>query len=86
MQGTRRPDGTLPHEMVAGDYALAGPEQRVVWVCSPDGEPGHVTAPLWSITVEEDGTVSIDPSIWWDKEGSPPGWHGYLRHGIWEAC
>ena len=83
MQGNRRDDGTQPHELAAGEYALASPEAHVVWLCSPDGKPGHVSSPLWSIKVEEDGTVTVDPSIFWDKDASPPGWHGYLQCGVW---
>lgn len=86
MQGRRRDDGTQPHELEPGEYALASSEARVVWLCSPDGEPGHVVAPTWTITVEEDETVTVEPSIWWDKHASPPGWHGYLRRGVWESC
>lgn len=79
-QGRRRPDGTLPHELAAGEYALANEYAQTVWVCSPDGEPGHVTAPIWTVEVHDDETVTIDPSIWWNK---PDGWHGYLQRGVW---
>ncbi len=83
MQGRRREDGTQPHELAPGEYALASAEARVVWLCSPDGRPGHVSAPPWTITVE-DQTVSVDPSIFWDARATPPGWHGYLKHGVWQ--
>jgi hypothetical protein len=83
MQGRRRPNGTLPHALSAGDYALASEDAQVVWLCSPDGVAGHVSAPLWSIKVEEDGAVTVDPSIFWDKDATPPGWHGYLECGRW---
>lgn len=82
--GRRRPDGTQPHEMEAGDYALHGSEgSAIVWLCSPAGDPGHVTNNRWTITVEEDGTVTVDPSIWWNSTETPPGWHGYLVRGEW---
>jgi hypothetical protein len=81
-QGHRRPNGTEPHELAPGEYALASDEAKIVWTCSPDGQPGHVTADLWTITVEPDQTVTVDPSIWWDK---PTGWHGYLQQGVWRA-
>ena len=80
MQGTRRPDGTMPHELAPGEYALASADAATVWLCSPDGDPGHVSAPLWAITVEDDDTVTVSPSIWWDK---PTGWHGFLERGVW---
>lgn len=81
MQGTRKPDGTLPHEMEPGDYALANSGDRV-WLCSPVGVAGSVDS-KWTITIEDDGTISISPSIWWSKHEIPPGWHGYLEHGVW---
>lgn len=80
MQGHRRPDGTEPHELKPGEHALASADARVVWLCNPDGQLGHVQAPPWTITVEADSTVTVSPSIWWDK---PTGWHGYLEHGVW---
>lgn len=83
MMGTRRADGTQPHELRAGEYALADEDANVVWLCSPVGRPGHVSRPTWSITVHDDATVTVDPSIWWDKSADPPGWHGYLQHGAW---
>jgi hypothetical protein len=83
MRGTRRPDGTLPHELEAGEYALASPDARTVWLCSPEGQAGHVTVPTWAVEVHEDETVTIDPSIWWDR---PTGWHGFLRRGVWERA
>lgn len=83
-QGRRRPDGTQPHELAPGEYALASADAQVVWLCSPDGKAGHVSLTGgWTITVEGDGTVTISPSIWWDKTADPPGWHGYLDRGIW---
>jgi hypothetical protein len=79
-QGHRRPDGTDPHALKPGEYALAGPAARVVWLCSPAGQAGHVSSDRWAITVEADDTVTVGPSIWWDK---PTGWHGYLERGVW---
>lgn len=81
-QGVRRPDGTEAHELVAGEYALA-PSGHAVILCNPDGHHGHVYDSLWSITVEEDQTITVNPSIWWDKDATPPGWHGYLQRGVW---
>jgi len=85
MQGHRRPDGTKPHELQPGEYALASAEGRAVWLCSPDGQPGHVERPTWEITVEADGTVTVSPSIWWNRQATPPGWHGFLERGVWRS-
>lgn len=81
--GKRLPDDTLPHELEPGEYSLAR-DGHSVWLCSPRGEPGHVTSPTWSIKIEEDDTITIDPSIFWDKNNTPPGWHGYLIKGEWQ--
>ena len=86
MQGHRRADGTQPHELQPGEYALASEDAQVVWLCSPVGKAGHVSAPTWGITVEQDGTVTVSPSIWWDAHESPPGWHGFLERGIWREA
>lgn len=76
----RRPDGTQPHELEPGEYALSNAEAKAVWICFPDGVHGGVTADRWTITVNSDDTVTIDPSIWVNK---PSGWHGYLVGGEW---
>jgi hypothetical protein len=81
--GNRRPDGTEPHELEPGEYALASEEAKVVWLRNPDGEIGHVSQGIWEIAVEEDGTITVSPSIWWDK---PTGWHGFLERGTWRGA
>lgn len=60
-------------------------------ICAESVDPAdfHVVAPTWTITVEEDETVTVWPSIWWNKDRLDrlaPGWHGYLRRGVWESC
>lgn len=40
----------------------------------------------WEITINEDGTVTVDPSIEQHEiPGNTPYWHGHLRNGIWEG-
>jgi hypothetical protein len=40
--------------------------------------------PEWTISEEDDGTVTVDPSIQMlPVEGYAPGWHGYLERGVW---
>jgi len=82
LSGKRRPDYTLPHELEPGEYSLTE-GGRAVWLCSPRGEAGRVEAPIWNIVVEDDDTLTIDPSIFWDRDKDPPGWHGYVTKGNW---
>lgn len=77
MQGHRRPDGTPVHELQPGEYALSTGGGRV-WLCLPSGQFGQVDS-KWTITVEDDETITVSPSIF----DSPDGWHGYLEHGVW---
>lgn len=51
---------------------------------------GNGREPEWTITVEDDETVTVDPSIEQHEvvsEGkvTVPYWHGYLKRGVWEG-
>ena len=86
-QGRRVPDGKWwdedlhPSPWQPGDYgrgSLGGEEG--LWVMMPDGNGPGCLRNLWTITDEDDGTITVDPSIWDNK---PEGWHGFLEHGVW---
>ena len=63
---------------LAGDYALVDRGgHRELWFIDPYGHLGRVRA--HKITEEDDGTISVDPSI----AGEPGDFHGWLRRGIW---
>lgn len=81
MQGVRRPDGTQAHELAAGEYALTA-DGTGVWICDPRGVHGCVDK-RWTVVVEDDDSITVDPSIWTNAHGSPPGWHGFLKRGVW---
>lgn len=82
MQGVRRPDGTRAHEMVSGEYAFPDPERRdQVEFVDPYGNIGTVRN-IWEVTIHEDETVTISPSIL-DNSGGPTAWHGFLIRGVW---
>ena len=85
-QGSRRPDGTAVHELEVGEYAFARTDpdaSTALWIRVPSGELGHIAPTIWTIRVEADDTVTVDPSIWSNKNADPPGWHGYLQAGVW---
>lgn len=49
---------------------------------------GHVCSPPHTFVEEQDGSLTIQPSIsnllHGDADGSSDdGWHGYLEHGVW---
>lgn len=78
-----RMDDVFIEEWELGDYA--GPvigytgEHPSVFYRLPNGEVGHVSTRVHKVVEEDDGTVTIDPSIL----NQPSGWHGYLEHGVW---
>lgn len=86
MVGRRIPDGTWHDEShgewEVGDYCLDA-DKRHIWVQLPykdDGAPVHLPlAPItggWTLTENEDGTLSLQPSI--HAHGV---WHGFLTNG-----
>lgn len=50
----------------------------------PDYGLRHITEPPHSFHEEEDGTLTVSPSILARRSpDSSPGWHGFLEHGVW---
>lgn len=78
------------YPMIDGDEQVVG-----LWVKLPTGSlgrlpnKGHGTGgPEWTVIIEDDGTVTVDPSIeQHEVPGDPPTpyWHGYLERGVWRA-
>lgn len=75
-EGRRRAPNTRPWNLQPGDYML---RKGSVWVRLPDGT-GPCNLTTWDLTVHEDGTITLSPSI---LDRGPGGWHGYLERGIW---
>lgn len=70
-----------PFDLAPGDYMLTA--QRVLWLRTPNGALGRITAPPWtSIEEHEDGTITVDPSIEIHGGGDVPYWHGHLVRGV----
>lgn len=53
-----------------------------LWVKDPRGHEGMLASHIHSITTNEDGTVTVHPSIA-PNDTNPGGWHGFLKAGIW---
>jgi hypothetical protein len=68
-----------------------------IWHTKPPcGHPGVLVPPespnedggFHTVTVSEDGLVTVDPSIWCQAGGEnhdEPCWHGFLKNGVWES-
>ncbi len=87
MQGTRRPDDTEGHFLLAGDYSFQRDTFRrstdsPYWLCcDPVGHLGDLRK--HAVTEHEDGTITVSPSILIKGRTT---WHGYLERGIWREC
>ena len=62
--------------LAEGDYGI---DRDGLWLLRP---PGSGAGALDGHTVEEheDGTITVSPSL------DGPGFHGYLRRGVWSWC
>lgn len=95
-------NGKLPYAKIKrpGDYCgpifgYTGPKTAVYFLkpnARDDDAPPrarslqHVTIPPHSVTEEDDGTLTIAPSIGDTVRGGAgdsDGWHGFLEHGVW---
>jgi hypothetical protein len=73
---------------------------KAVWFRLPTGSIGRIASrghgvndePEWDIAVEDDGAVTVSPSI--QQRYVPAGpafpetppWHGFLEHGVWREA
>jgi hypothetical protein len=84
MQGRRLPDS---HRVVAG--FAHGDYQKVThadgtehwWACPPRGAVGVLDD--HQVSENEDGTITVSPSILMPSDNPAGEWHGYLERGIW---
>lgn len=84
MQGKRLTDNLSDAHDFTWDWVKPGDYYKRSdgswFVMSPSGESGGVDPKRWTITEHEDRTITVHPSIWFDK---PNGWHGFLERGVW---
>lgn len=84
MTGRRLPDDTALSSADAGGYCRRSGDG--VWECvTPNGRVGGLDD--HEVVEHEDGTITVSPSILVDPETiggvSLPGWHGFLKYGVW---
>ena len=53
-----------------------------LWIRDPRGREGRCAAGVHTFTMEDDGTITVSPSIA-PNDTNPGGWHGFLEHGVW---
>ena len=80
MQGKRIADGIWPK--IPGEYSKFPHGEFMVML--PNGITGCIRT--HKIEEHEDGTITVSPSILFEKDNIQPGWHGYLEKGIWREC
>lgn len=77
MTGRRLPDGWNYAESEPGDYWLT---PKGWWeLRDPNGALGRLGSGH-TVTVHDDGTITVSPSI---LSPDPGGWHGWLERGVW---
>lgn len=96
MQARRVEDGNYKALEQPGDYSVIFRDGEVagVWLWVPESPRGasRITAegygegdhPEWTITLDEDGRITVDPSIdcrW--GQGEEKHWHGHLVNDFW---
>jgi hypothetical protein len=70
---------------------ITNPEEpRTCWhTIPPCGHIGFLHSENHHVTEHDDGTITVDPSIWCHSGGESHNercWHGFLRKGVWREC
>jgi hypothetical protein len=88
MQGVRLPNNQKPSNpgeysfMVYADREVHHPDEigdGEWWIVDPNGSFYRLVKPVHSWTTNEDGSVTISPSIVAPRGG----YHGFLINGVW---
>ncbi len=85
MQGTRlRGDFDIFHAP-NGAYGK-NPRVEGRWeIKTPNGYYGGLKEGVWSIVEDEDGAITVSPSIRVSDAQDREMWHGFLEHGVWRS-
>ncbi len=81
MQGTRLPDNTPLREIKSGEYSKNTWTGSISWyIRDPLGGGGCLDN--HNVVENEDGTITVSPSI---LDDGPGGYHGFLEKGVWRT-
>ena len=75
----------------------SGEGEPMWYIVAPDGMRGTLVHGRHEVVEDADGAITVSPSILYDASPrraiasgeagtSRPGWHGYLRAGVWSEC
>ena len=84
----KRIENPIDNGLQPGEYGKSL-EDGTWWFCTPNGHFGRINNKVWKITENEDGTITVSPSIRVSHSidgKSIEDWHGYLVNGIWKEC
>lgn len=73
-------------DVITADSPASGNLTGTVWgICVPGGN-GIGTLRLHTVREHDDGTISVRPDDGSSNSILQGDWHGYIDHGVWEAC
>jgi hypothetical protein len=78
MKAIKVPDGIEPYLLEAGEYCKWN---GIIYAMTPDGKLANLAN--HTIINNQNGTITVSPSILvsgGEKDGS---WHGYLENDVW---
>jgi len=73
-----------------GGFQLLEPGEYGKWTdgtwsaCTPNGHGANLSA--HAVVENEDGTITVTPSILVSNNKDGNLWHGYLTQGVWREC
>jgi hypothetical protein len=85
LQGKRVADGTGRYDLQIGEYCKSA--EPLHWSMRlPNGMIGDIKEGIHTVTVHEDNTITVSPSILMSAGDPKYNWHGYLEHGVFRSC
>jgi hypothetical protein len=88
LQGVRIQNHQKLYDAEPGAYLLTHDRDDGtpnLWFKDPAGHVGRISGAKHTITEEDDGTITVSPSILATQADHGHDWHGYLEHGTWRT-